>query len=65
MWCGVCDGCKAKDCGSCCYCLDMPKYGGKRILKQSCIMKRCKRIKVQAGMYDNHKPIQFNAVLFL
>ncbi len=44
--CGECDGCIAKDCGNCRYCLDMPKFGGKRVLKRCCIHKQCKRLKV-------------------
>ena len=26
--CGICDGCRAEDCGTCPMCLDKPKYGG-------------------------------------
>jgi hypothetical protein len=48
--CGDCDGCMAHDCGQCLYCLDKPKFGGTRVLKQCCIQKRCKRVKSNSGI---------------
>ncbi len=27
--CGLCTGCTSSDCGSCVFCLDMPKFGGR------------------------------------
>eukprot|EP00106_Octopus_bimaculoides_P022470 XP_014789912.1 PREDICTED: uncharacterized protein LOC106883428 isoform X2 [Octopus bimaculoides] len=40
--CKQCEGCLADDCGVCVYCLDKPKYGGKNVIKQACINRRCK-----------------------
>ena len=31
----------AVECGTCKYCLDKPKFGGKSVLRQSCIKKKC------------------------
>ena len=33
----------SKDCGKCRYCLDKPKHGGRGILKQCCISRRCQQ----------------------
>ncbi|XP_043223933.1 histone-lysine N-methyltransferase 2B-like [Amphibalanus amphitrite] len=41
--CGVCLGCKAKNCTKCVFCSDMIKYGGPGKLKKSCIARVCKR----------------------
>ena len=40
--CGQCEGCLNTDCLRCVYCKDMKKYGGKGMLKQKCIHRRCK-----------------------
>ena len=37
----VCSGCLAKDCGSCKFCLDMPKFGGPG-KKKGCIERACR-----------------------
>ncbi len=42
--CGSCNGCVAKDCKKCNYCFDKPKYGGRGVLKQCCINKRCEKL---------------------
>ena len=39
--CGECDGCRARECGTCLYCKDMPKYGGTGTMRQSCKMRQC------------------------
>lgn len=39
--CGQCPGCKAPDCQTCKYCLDMPKYGGPRKLRRPCAKRIC------------------------
>ena len=44
--CGIRDGCKASECGNCRYCLDKKKYGGKGVLRQCCVSRRCKQLKV-------------------
>ncbi|RLN89968.1 hypothetical protein BBJ28_00006298, partial [Nothophytophthora sp. Chile5] len=36
MRCGECAGCRAPDCMKCRHCLDMKKYGGPGLRKQSC-----------------------------
>ena len=42
LWpCRKCSGCLRPDCGSCLYCLDKPKFGGRNIQKQKCIHKKC------------------------
>ena len=34
-------GCMASDCGSCKFCYDKPKFGGKGKKKKSCISRKC------------------------
>jgi len=42
MWpCKKCSGCVRPDCGTCVYCLDKPKFGGRNIQKQKCVLKKC------------------------
>ena len=41
--CGLCTGCTSSDCGSCAFCLDMPKFGGKGARKQ-CLQRRCNKL---------------------
>mmetsp|Transcript_15736 Transcript_15736/g.63371 ORF Transcript_15736/g.63371 Transcript_15736/m.63371 type:complete len:224 (+) Transcript_15736:898-1569(+) len=42
--CGECDGCRAPECGTCKYCLDRPKRGGRNALKKPCVERRCVRV---------------------
>ena len=42
--CGECEGCLAADCGECRFCLDMPKFGGRNICRQSCLRRQCQVI---------------------
>ncbi|OQR99517.1 hypothetical protein THRCLA_06482 [Thraustotheca clavata] len=46
MRCGVCVGCLAPDCMKCRHCLDMKKYGGPGLRKQSCKSRKCVTPKV-------------------
>ncbi|KAL9186382.1 hypothetical protein ACHAXT_005620 [Thalassiosira profunda] len=39
--CGQCEACQREDCGKCLFCLDKPKFGGRLLLKQVCVHKRC------------------------
>lgn len=39
--CGNCTGCLREDCGTCCYCLDKPKFGGPGKKKQRCALRVC------------------------
>ncbi|KAG1693146.1 hypothetical protein DVH05_023926 [Phytophthora capsici] len=39
--CGECDGCNAPDCMKCPHCLDMKKYGGPGLRKQTCKNRKC------------------------
>ncbi|XP_068245730.1 lysine-specific demethylase 2A-like isoform X2 [Palaemon carinicauda] len=39
--CKLCEPCTRDDCRQCLYCLDMIKYGGPGVMKQSCKMKKC------------------------
>lgn len=41
MRCGKCIGCRAPDCLKCRHCLDMKKYGGPGLRKQSCKNRKC------------------------
>ncbi|EDV24137.1 uncharacterized protein TRIADDRAFT_27303, partial [Trichoplax adhaerens] len=41
--CGKCDACtRTEDCGKCKFCLDMPKFGGPKRLRQKCMLRQCK-----------------------
>ena len=46
MRCGLCEGCQAPDCLKCPHCLDMKKYGGPGLRKQTCKIRKCKAPKV-------------------
>lgn len=39
--CGECTGCVAVDCGSCKFCSDKPKFGGRGKKKKPCINRKC------------------------
>ncbi|XP_060073553.1 uncharacterized protein LOC132553337 [Ylistrum balloti] len=39
--CKKCPGCLAKDCGKCIYCQDKPKFGGRGVMKQACVDRKC------------------------
>ncbi|XP_046572748.1 LOW QUALITY PROTEIN: uncharacterized protein LOC124280812 [Haliotis rubra] len=39
--CRQCKGCMAEDCGKCIYCLDKPKFGGRSVMKQACVERKC------------------------
>ncbi|CAI5728803.1 unnamed protein product [Peronospora destructor] len=39
--CGECQGCHAPDCMNCPHCLDMKKYGGPGLRKQTCKNRKC------------------------
>ena len=52
--CFKCSGCLAEDCGICKYCVDKPKYGGKGVLKQSCLKRKCSEIQHQVNDGMNH-----------
>ena len=39
--CTKCTGCKTENCGDCVYCLDMPRFGGRGLLKQKCEKRLC------------------------
>ena len=39
--CGKCGPCKAIDCGTCQNCADKPRFGGKGVKKQACVVRRC------------------------
>ncbi|XP_034027743.1 methyl-CpG-binding domain protein 1a isoform X2 [Thalassophryne amazonica] len=39
--CGQCESCRRKDCGTCVYCLDKSKFGGRNTLKQRCRNRIC------------------------
>lgn len=42
--CGKCVCCLAKDCRSCKFCRDMPKYGGPNKLKKKCAKRTCRNM---------------------
>lgn len=39
--CQKCSGCIRPDCGKCIYCKDKPKFGGRGVQKQKCMLKKC------------------------
>jgi len=39
--CGRCAGCMSANCGKCVNCKDMPKYGGKGTVRQTCKQRQC------------------------
>ena len=39
--CNKCAGCLRENCGKCVPCRDMPKFGGKCVLKQKCVYRKC------------------------
>ncbi|KAG3119662.1 hypothetical protein PI124_g2177 [Phytophthora idaei] len=44
--CGECEGCNAPDCMKCPHCLDMKKYGGPGLRKQTCKTRKCNAPKI-------------------
>merc|ERR1711864_692 len=42
--CGTCTGCLKKDCGACCSCQEMRKFGGQGRFKQACLQRFCGRL---------------------
>ena len=42
MRCGDCEGCHAANCGKCRFCKDMPQFGGRNIMRQSCAERKCR-----------------------
>ncbi|KAI9906996.1 hypothetical protein PsorP6_004035 [Peronosclerospora sorghi] len=44
--CGDCQGCLAPDCMKCPHCLDMKKYGGPGLRKQTCKSRKCHAPKI-------------------
>ena len=51
--CGVCEGCIAKDCAKCRFCLDMKKFGGRGTMKQCCSQRKCRKLD-NAKIHDEH-----------
>ena len=39
--CSRCAGCLHDNCGKCVFCRDMPRFGGKCVLKQKCVYRKC------------------------
>lgn len=39
--CGNCVACLRDECGKCVYCKDMVKFGGKSLLRQKCLLRKC------------------------
>ena len=39
--CKKCPGCLRTNCGECVFCLDMPKFGGRFVMKQKCKKRAC------------------------
>ena len=39
--CNKCQACLRDNCGKCSSCRDMPKFGGKHVLKQKCVYRKC------------------------
>ncbi|XP_077525286.1 histone-lysine N-methyltransferase 2B-like isoform X2 [Amblyomma americanum] len=47
--CNRCAGCLAVDCGKCACCRDKKKFGGKNLLKQACLQRRCSNLSLRPG----------------
>lgn len=62
MRCGKCHGCQASDCMECQHCLDMKKYGGPGLRKQSCKNRKCVTPKVV--LLNQHKEDEEDNTLF-
>uniref|UniRef100_A0A131YID3 Histone-lysine N-methyltransferase trithorax n=1 Tax=Rhipicephalus appendiculatus TaxID=34631 RepID=A0A131YID3_RHIAP len=45
--CNQCPGCLAEDCGKCVCCRDKKKFGGKNLLKQACLHRRCSNLSLK------------------
>ncbi|KAL3210193.1 hypothetical protein MRX96_037330 [Rhipicephalus microplus] len=45
--CNQCPGCLAEDCGKCACCRDKKKFGGKNLLKQACLHRRCSNLSLK------------------
>ncbi|CAF96882.1 unnamed protein product, partial [Tetraodon nigroviridis] len=42
--CGECKACLCrKDCGTCDFCIDKPKFGGRNKKRQKCRLRQCQR----------------------
>uniref|UniRef100_T1J3M7 Histone-lysine N-methyltransferase trithorax n=1 Tax=Strigamia maritima TaxID=126957 RepID=T1J3M7_STRMM len=39
--CKTCSACTRQDCGECIFCVDMRKFGGRQVLKQCCMYRKC------------------------
>ncbi|XP_050034681.1 histone-lysine N-methyltransferase 2A [Dermacentor andersoni] len=46
--CNQCAGCLAEDCGKCVCCRDKKKFGGKNLLKQACLQRRCSNLSLKS-----------------
>lgn len=46
--CKRCQACQQADCGECVFCLDMVKFGGPGRAKQTCIMRQCLQVNMEA-----------------
>ncbi|KAK8757205.1 hypothetical protein V5799_000092 [Amblyomma americanum] len=53
--CNRCAGCLAVDCGKCACCRDKKKFGGKNLLKQACLQRRCSNLSLRPG-YPTPQP---------
>ncbi len=63
--CGICDGCTAIDCGECNFCQDKPKFGGTGVLKQCCVHRKCKVMKLNHnGSYVTIDVIQSDILCY-
>ena len=54
--CGECIGCTSSDCGTCKFCKDKPKFGGRGTLKQCCVKRKCTRMYLN-GNFDFLSPL--------
>jgi hypothetical protein len=64
--CGTCTGCTAKECGKCKYCSDKVKFGGLGKLKQCCMERACKRLKLDTDESKACAPfVRSNSVVFI
>ena len=63
--CGLCQNCKAVDCGKCRFCLDKKKFGGPGRLKKCCIQRQCKfvscKVSSNGGNSEGNKSVKLKS----
>ena len=61
MRCGQCAGCHAINCGTCRFCKDMPQFGGRGIMRQSCEKRKCEVIAAEEEVKAEERRVEREA----